>query len=67
MTHKNNNDLYVQYGAGNEAIAGWLNLMLRLARLQKLPIIGRLFRRSIVFDEGIIYGDIVKGLPVLRP
>ena len=65
MTHKNNNDLYVQYGAGNEAIAGWLNFDAspRL-RLQKLPIIGRLFRRSIVFDEGIIYGDIVKGLPV---
>ena len=52
MTHKNNNDLYAQYGAGNEAIAGWLNFDAspRL-RLQKLPIIGAFLDEALFLTK----------------
>ena len=59
--------LYVQYGAGNEAIAGWLNYdSSPTLRIQKAPIIGRLMRSKLncIFDNEIQYGDIIKGLPL---
>lgn len=59
--------LYVQYGAGNEAVQGWLNFDASpTLRIQKMPLIGRLLRSRLncIFDDDIFYGDIVKGLPI---
>ena len=59
--------LYVQYGAGNEAVKGWLNFDASpTLRIQKLPLIGKLLRSKLncVFDDDILYGDIIKGLPI---
>lgn len=64
MTH---DKLYVQFGAGNEAIPGWLNFDASpTLRIQKIPLLGRLLRPKLncVFDKDILYGDIVKGLPL---
>src|SRR6266568_3068610 len=58
--------VYVQYGCGLSCPEGWINFDAspRL-RLQQLPLIGQFFRRgAIVFPARILYGDIVKGLPV---
>lgn len=58
---------YVQFGAGNQAVPGWLNFDASpTLRIQKIPVIGRLFRSRLncIFDEEILYGDIVRGLPV---
>lgn len=59
--------LYVQFGAGNEAIPGWLNFDSSMTlRIQKMFLVGRLLRSRLncVFDDDIRYGDIVRGLPV---
>ena len=58
---------YVQYGAGNKAVQGWLNFdSSPTLRIQKLPCIGRLLRSRLncIFDDNVLYGDIVKGLPI---
>lgn len=60
-----NNKIYVQFGAGNEAIPGWLNFDASpTLRIQKIPLFGRIVRPwlNCVFDDEIQYGDIVKGL-----
>lgn len=64
MTH---NKLYVQFGAGTEAIDGWVNFDSSPTLLiQKMPIIGLLLRKRLncAFDKEIKYGDIVRGLPL---
>lgn len=65
----NNNSLkrYVQYGAGNQAVPGWINFDASpTLRIQKIPLIGRLLRSKLncIFDDNVLYGDIVKGLPI---
>lgn len=57
---------YVQYGCGCSCPSGWINFdSSPTLRLQRLPIIGGLFRRGdTVFPQDVRYGDIVKGLPV---
>ena len=57
---------YVQFGAGNEAVDGWMNFDAspRL-RLQRIPVVGKLFYGGCIFDKDVVYGDIVS-LPV-RP
>jgi SAM-dependent methyltransferase len=58
---------YVQYGAGNKFIPGWMSFDASpTLRIQRVPILGRLLRRRLNchFEDGIIYGDIVKGLPL---
>ena len=65
----NNNSLkrYVQYGAGNQAEPGWINFDASpTLRIQKIPLIGRLLRSKLnrIFDDNVLYGDIVKGLPI---
>jgi hypothetical protein len=58
---------YIQYGCGNEATKGWLNFDASpTLRIQKIPLIGMLCRSMLncVFDNEIMYGDIVRGLPV---
>jgi predicted SAM-dependent methyltransferase len=62
-----NKKTYIQYGAGNEAVHGWLSFdSSPTLRLQRLPIIGKLIigRLNCVFDDDIKYGDIIKGLPL---
>lgn len=58
--------VYVQYGCGDSCPRGWLNFDVSTTlRLQRLPLIGSLFRRGpVVFLRGVRYGDIVKGLPI---
>lgn len=58
---------YVQYGAGNQAVSGWTNFDASLTlRIQKVPLIGRLLcsKLNCIFDDHVLYGDIVKGLPI---
>jgi predicted SAM-dependent methyltransferase len=59
--------LYVQYGAGNQAVHGWINFDASpTLRIQKIPLIGRLIRSKLncIFDDDVLYGDIIKGLPI---
>ncbi len=58
---------YVQFGAGAEAIQGWINFDSSPTLLiQKTPILGILLRKRLncIFDKAIRYGDIVRGLPL---
>jgi len=60
-------DLYVQYGCGTCAPAGWLNFDCSpTLRSQRLPLVGGFFRAvaGTKFPEQVRYGDIVRGLPV---
>ena len=58
---------YVQYGCGLSAPYEWINFDVSpTLRLQKLPIIGSLLKKKLntVFSSNVLYGDIIKGLPV---
>jgi len=60
---------YVQYGAGYTAGEGWLNFdaspTLRAERVPLLGgLLGSLWGNPQRYPPGIVYGDIVKGLPV---
>lgn len=58
--------LYVQYGAGNEAVEGSISFdAAPTLRIRKLSILGKLLgsRLNCVFDGDIRYADMVKGLP----
>lgn len=59
--------VYVQYGAGTQAIDGWLNFDASPTLLiQRMPLLGRVLRSRLncLFDDEIRYGDIVRGLPL---
>jgi hypothetical protein len=59
--------IYVQYGCGLSAPNNWLNFdSSPTLRIQRLPIIGNLLKKrlNVIFPENVIYGDIIKGLPV---
>lgn len=67
MNNTNSSKIYVQYGAGNIAIPGWVNFDASpTLRLQKIPLLGKLLQPKLncVFDDDIRYGNIVKGLPI---
>jgi SAM-dependent methyltransferase len=57
---------YVHYGCGLTAPASWTNFDASpTLRLQKIPLLGRaLTRGGPKFPTNILYGDIVKGLPI---
>lgn len=58
---------YVQYGCGDCAPPDWLNFDSSLTiRIRSIPVVGRLLRKKLnsAFPLNVIYGDIVKGLPV---
>lgn len=62
-----NNKIYVQYGCGLSAPKEWKNFDVSpTLRLQKKPIIGSLFKSklNVVFPNNVLYGDIIKGLPI---
>jgi len=58
--------LYVHYGCHCCAPSEWLNFDASpTLRLERLPAIGRLVRKnSKRFPPNVLYGDIVRGLPV---
>jgi SAM-dependent methyltransferase len=59
--------LNVQYGCGLSAPSSWVNFDASpTLRLQRLPGVGRLFRRPGLpaFPPNVRYGDIVRGLPI---
>lgn len=57
---------YVQFGCGFSAPRGWLNFDASpTLRFERLPFIGRLYtRNSQRFPGNVIFGDIVRGLPI---
>jgi hypothetical protein len=59
--------VYVQYGCGLCAPAGWLNFdaSARL-RLERMPLSGTVLRKTVgaIFPQNVLQGDIVYGLPV---
>ena len=58
---------YVQYGCGLSAPIEWKNFDVSpTLRIQKNPILGSLLKRKLntVFPDNVLYGDIIKGLPV---
>lgn len=58
--------LYVQYGCGFSAQNGWVNFdSSPTLRFEKIPILGMLYTRNNQrFDKRVLFGDIVKGLPI---
>jgi len=59
--------LYVQFGAGNQSVPGWVSFDASPTLvIQNIPILGQLLRPKLncIFDKEIKYGDIVKGLPI---
>jgi len=58
--------LRVQYGAGWLAAPGWLNFDSSPSLwLERLPVVGGLIKiNKDRFPEDILFGDIVKGLPI---
>lgn len=59
-------NLYVQYGCGFSAPAGWMNFDASpTLRFERIPFAGRLFTKNASrFPENVRYGDIVEGLPL---
>lgn len=61
-------NLYVHYGCGVTAPDNWLNFdATPTLRIQKIPIFGKQLASSLkglTFPDNILYGDIVKGLPI---
>lgn len=57
---------YVQFGSGFSAPEGWLNFDVSpTLRFERLPLIGKFYTRNVQrFPENVLYGDIVKGLPI---
>ena len=59
--------LYVQYGCGLSAPKEWKNFDVSpTLRFQKIPFIGKLLknRLNVNFPSNVVYGDIIKGLPL---
>jgi SAM-dependent methyltransferase len=59
-------EIYLQYGCGFTAPAGWLNFDASpTLRFERIPLIGKMYTRNAQrFPEGARYGDITLGLPV---
>jgi SAM-dependent methyltransferase len=63
------NKTYIQYGCGLCAPEQWINFDISpTLRIQKLPILGKLLKSKLntVFPDNVLYGDIVRGLPVVE-
>ena len=56
---------YIQYGCGLFAPENWENFDSSPTLLiQKIPLIGKHFRKEIKFPKNVKYGNIIKGLPI---
>ena len=59
--------IYVQYGCGLSAPSEWYNFDASpTLRLQKLPIVGSVFKKKVDFPKNVRYGDILKSLPGIK-
>jgi SAM-dependent methyltransferase len=58
--------IYVNYGAGRSTAPDWLNFDASPSlRLERIPVLGRfLHPNADRFPQDLMYGDIVRGLPV---
>jgi len=58
--------MYVQYGCGFAAPKEWLNFDASMTlRFERIPFMGRIYTKNVQrFPANVLYGDIVKGLPV---
>jgi hypothetical protein len=58
--------MYVQYGCGWTAPETWTNFdSSPTLRWERIPLIGRLYTKNAQrFPPNVLYGDIVKGLPI---
>lgn len=57
----------VQYGCGLSAPENWINFDASpTLRIQRIPILGKVLKNKLntIFPSNVIYGDIVKGLPL---
>jgi len=56
---------YIQYGCGISAPENWENFDSSPTLLiQKVPIVGKCFRKEIEFPKNVKFGNIIKGLPI---
>ena len=58
---------YAQYGCGFSAPEQWLNYDASpTLRIQKTPVLNILLKKrlNVVFPKDVLYGDIIKGLPL---
>ena len=58
---------YVQYGCGHSAPSQWINFDVSpTLRIQKIPVLRQLLKDHLqtVFPNNVLYGNIIKGLPV---
>jgi len=56
---------YIQYGCGLFAPENWVNFdSSPTLVVQKIPIIGKYFRREIMFPKNVKFGNIIKGLQI---
>jgi predicted SAM-dependent methyltransferase len=62
------NGQYIQYGCGWSAPSGWVNFDASpTLRFERLPLVGWLYTKNKNrFPHEVIFGDIVKGLPILQ-
>jgi len=59
--------IYVQYGCGLSAPPEWDNFDASpTLRLQKLPIVGGVFKKKVDFPENVRYGNILNSLPGIK-
>lgn len=59
--------LYVQYGCGQSAPCEWINFDASpTLRVQGMPVLGSILksRLNTIFPKNVLYGDIIKGLPI---
>jgi hypothetical protein len=56
----------VQFGCGWKAAKSWMNFDASpTLRFERIPVIGQFYQKnSSRFPDNVIYGDIVKGLPI---
>ena len=63
--------MYIHYGCGLDAPKEWKNFDISpTLRIQKIPVIGQLIVKKfypIMFPDNVIYGDIISGLPGVKP
>ncbi len=61
--------MYVQFGCGLSAPDGWVNFDASpTLRLQRIPVVKHITRKTIgpKFPKQVKYGDVIKGLPVIK-
>ena len=61
-----NKKKYIHYGCGLKAPATWINYDASpTLRIQRIPILGGILSiNRVKFPSNVLYGDIVKGLPI---